>query len=43
MTSDVVKIEETTVNNAAAIQVTNATGNVITFYKANGQLALLWE
>lgn len=41
--SGIVKIEETTVNNAAAIQVTNTGGNVTTFYKSQGQLALLWE
>lgn len=41
--SGIVKIEEATVNNAAAIQVTNSGGNVTTFYKSQGQLALLWE
>lgn len=41
--SGIVKIEEATVNNQAAIQVTNAGGNVTTFYKSRGQLALLWE
>lgn len=41
--SGIVKIEETTVNNAAVIQVTNKGGNVTTFNKSQGQLALLWE
>ena len=41
--SNIVKIEEATVNNAAAIQVTNSGGSVTTFYKSQGQLALLWE
>lgn len=41
--SGIVKIEETTVNNAAVIQVTNTGGNVTTFNKSQGQLALLWE
>lgn len=41
--SGIVKIEEATVNNQAAIQVTNTGGNVTTFYKSQGQLALLWE
>jgi hypothetical protein len=41
--SGIVKVEEATVNNQAAIQVTNTGGNVTTFYKSQGQLALLWE
>lgn len=41
--SNIVKIEEATVNNAAVIQVTNSGGNVTTFNKSQGQLALLWE